>query len=399
MKNEAGRTLYKLFISIQVSLLALSCLTLLSGCLEEGSGNEDQTQVVADPNEVPEPPAPLTPPERTVCDPFSVGTSAQDRGLVGHLLYLTDDQPRYNRVQDYLDHGTPIQSTLYFDRLFIPTRAFDLGFYTQEGEIVLNQNDEAIYEYFALRLETQLSLAANEEPGWYQMAVLSDDGTVISEKEPDGTLTPLIENDGFTPTRMGCASKSIYLDQSTKKDVVISYFQGPRYHIALSVLWRPLPSGQQPEDAVSDIECGRSGNGRYFNSNKVPSEPTTKYYEMLTRGWKALTNENYYFPVQATNPCASVDPLLLTNFSLAGTTRTQVSVTWTTSLPASSQVEVKNVTTGVTQLSSVDGALKTSHSISFTGLSPNTLYSIKAISQAGDGQVTESSESAFRTPR
>ena len=397
MKSYVGRPLSRFFISIEVLFLFLLMGAFLTGCLDEGSGSEDATQVVADPGDVA--PPPLTSPERTVCDPFSVGSTAQDRGLVGHLLYLEDDQPRYTRIQDYLDHGQPIQSTLYFDQLYVPTRAFDLGFYTQQGELVTNNDDEAIYEYFALRLESQLTLAQNEAPGWYQMAVLSDDGAVLSAKKSDGSLETLIDNDGFTPTRMGCAMKSVYMDSDTKLPIVLSYFQGPRYHIALSVLWRPLPDGQDPNDPVMDIECGRRGNGRYFDSTKVPSEPTETYYSMLERGWKPLSNENYYFPVQASNPCAAPDPLLLTNFTINSSTRTEVTVSWNTSLPASSHVEILDVVGGVVFQSPLDSSLKTTHSVTYSGLSPNTLYSIKALSQSADGQTVESNESAFRTPR
>lgn len=397
MKSFAGRPLNQFFISIRVLLLCLSAMALLAGCLNEGSGSEDATQVVADPGVVDLPP--LTTPERTVCDPFSAGTSAQDRGLVGNLLYLTSDQPHYSRIDDYLQYGQPIQSTLYFDQIYVPTRAFDLGFYTQEGVLITNANDEAIYEYFALRLESQLSLAENEAEGWYQMAVLSDDGSRLSEKKEDGSLETIVDNDGFTPTRMACSVKSIYMTKDTKLPIVLSYFQGPRYHIALTVLWRPLPDGADPNDPASDIECGRSGNSRYFDSTKVPSEPTQTYYELLERKWKPLTNENYYFPVQASNPCATDSPLLLTNFSLASYTRTEVTVTWNTSLNSSSQIEVKNVLSGEVMTSSLDSTLVTAHSVTFAGLTANTLYSVKALSQSADGQVVESSESAFRTPR
>lgn len=399
MKIRSGRIILKIFTAIKVSLQSTLLLSLLTSCLDEGSGSEGPTQVVAEPGEVAPPPLPLTPPERTVCDPFDAGGSASNRGLIGNLLYLTDDQPRYQSVNDLIENGTPIQSTLYFDRLYVPTRAFDLGFYTQSGTLILNHNDQPIYEYFALRLESQLTLAANENPGWYQMAVLADDGAILSRKNPDGSLTEIVNNDGTHATRMGCATQSIYMDRNSKIPIVMAYHQGPRYHIALTVLWRPLPDGASPTDPVSDIECNQQGNARYFDSTQVPSAPTTRFYEMLERGWKPLDNENYYFPEQAANPCAEADPLLITNFSLVSVTRTQVSVSWSSSLPSNSQVQVKNVLTGAITLSAVDPNLVTAHSATVTGLLPNTLYSVQAISQSPDGQITHSSESAFRTAR
>lgn len=393
MKPLFGR--YQCFRGFSVVLIILFCL-VLNGCLTQETGTEAGTDVVSDPSDAP---PPFTTPERTICDPFNQGATARDRGILGTLLYLTDDQPRYTRAVDYIANGTPIESTLYFDKLFVPTRAFDLGFYTQDGRLILNQNDQPIYEYFALRLESQLTLGANEPAGWYQMALLSDDGARISLKNSDGSLTPIVDNDGTHATRMGCAMNSIYLDHNSKVPVVIEYYQGPRYHISLVVMWRPTPDGVDPTAAATDVECGRSGNGRYFNSTVVPSAPTTTYYDMLTRGWKPLDNENYYFPEQASNPCATEDPLLLTSFAITATTRTSVTVSWVTSLPATSRAEVKNVTTGAIISSPEDTTLKTSHTVTITGLTANTLYSVKGISVSQGGQTATSSESAFRTPR
>jgi len=360
-------------------------------------GSEGDTDVVGDPDEVPTPP--LTPPERTVCDPFNAGTSARDRGLIGNLVYLEDSQPRYTSARDYIMNGTPVQSTLYFDKLMIPTRAWDLGFYTQDGTLVLNHNDQPLYEYFGLRLESQLQLAPGEAPGWYQMAALSDDGSVLSLKENDGVLTPLINNDGTHPTRMGCASKAIYVDAGQKIPFVMEYYQGPRYHISMVVLWRPLPAGADPNAAVSDAECGRSGNGRYWDSTQVPSAPTTTYYELLTRGWKPLENQNYNFPEQAANPCAATNPLLITNFNTDSATQTSVTVSWITNQPATTKAQVKNVMTGAIIESVEDTVLKTNHTATVTGLSANTLYAVKGISTIPGQQSAMSDERAFRTPR
>lgn len=396
MKALVGRLQNKGFKTAFLVSLIISQLALNTGCIVEGSGEEAGTDVVADPGSVL---PPLTTPERTVCDPFNAGATARDRGLVGNLIYLTDDQPRYTRVRDYIDNGTPIQSTLYFDKLFVPTRAFDLGFYTQDGRLVVNQNDEPIYEYFGLRLESQIMLGAAEEAGWYQFALLSDDGSIMSIKNADGSQTTLVDNDGTHSTRMGCAAKAVYLNQGDKMPVVLEYYQGPRYHISLVVLKRKLESSEDPNAPAMDVQCGRQGNSMYFNSTVVPSAIQPTYYDMLTRGWKALDNENYYFPEQASNPCATEDPLLLTSFVITGSTRTSVTVSWNTSLPATTRAEVKNVTSGVIISSPEDTILKTSHTVTITGLTANTLYAVKGISKSSGGQTVSSTESAFRTPR
>lgn len=398
MKELVGRTQNKRALShIRFIVSTLAFSLILAGCLTEGSGSEGDTDVVGDPSEVL---PPLTTPEQTICDPFNAGISARDRGLIGHLVYLTDDQPRYTSARDYVENGTPVQSTLYFDKLFIPTRKFDLGFYTQDGQLILNHKDEPLYEYFGVRLESQLRLAPGEPAGYYELALLSDDGSILYQKDTDnGQLTPLVNNDGTHPTRMGCGTKAIYMDEHVKLPVVLEYYQGPRYHISMVAMWRPIQEGQDPNNLTLDEQCGREGNDMYFNYNKVPSEPKATYYELLTRGWKPLENANYYFPEQASNPCGAQDPLLISNFQIISSTQVAVTVSWQTNLPSTTKAEVKNVVSGVITSSDEDLTLKTSHTVTVTGLTPNTLYAVKAISTVPGAQSAISDERAFRTSR
>lgn len=379
--------------------IVIMCALALSlpGCLTEGTGTEGGTTVVAGPDDVPGPP--LTSPEHTICDPFNAGTSARDKGLIGNLVYLTDDQPRYSSARDYVDNGVPVQSTLYFDKLFVPTRSWDLGFYTQAGELVLNHNNEPLYEYFGLHLESELMLAPGEAPGWYQFAILSDDGATMDLRDNEGVLTPIVNNDGVHPTRMGCSMRSVYLDSTSRVPFVLNYYQGPRYHISMVLMMRPVPEGVDPMAAASDVECGRSGNSRYFNYNVVPSEPTATYYDLLTRGWKPLENQNYHFPESAENPCAPADPLIISNFVIQSTTQVSVTVSWETSEPSTSKVSIKNVSTGVTVETAEDPALVTYHVVTVPGLTANTLYAVRGISAVPGVKSSISDERAFRTPR
>lgn len=383
-------------VKLSLSLASFFVLSANVGCITDGSGTEGDTQAVLTPSEVL---PPLTTPERTVCDPFNVGNSARDRGLVANLVYLTDSQPRYSSAHDYILNGTPIQSTLYFDKLMIPTRRFDLGFVTQQGQLVLNQNSQPLYEYFGLRIESHLQLAEGEAPGWYQLSVLSDDGATLSMKNADGSMSTLIDNDGVHATRMGCASKAVYVGTGTKIPVVLEYYQGPRYHISLVAMWRPLPAGADPNAPVSDTQCGRQGNSMYFDFNQVPSTPTATYYEMLTRGWKPLSNENYSFPAQASNPCATAEPIFITNFQAVQVQRTSITVSWKTNIPTTTQARIKNVATGQFWYSPLDSNLTTDHTVTFDSLSPFTLYALTAQSTSPEGQIAESEEIATRTLR
>ncbi|MEQ1721627.1 MAG: hypothetical protein ABL930_00535 [Pseudobdellovibrio sp.] len=84
-------------------------LFIISGCLLDGTetGTESGSTVVSDPN----PPENPTDPVRNICDPFQTNSpQARDRGLVGNLLYLTDDQPRYNNITDIINNAAPIST-------------------------------------------------------------------------------------------------------------------------------------------------------------------------------------------------------------------------------------------------------------------------------------------------
>ena len=88
----------------------------LTGCLGELTGSESGSTVVGAPN-----PSGTFDASRTVCDPFKTNSQqARDRGLVGNLVYLTNDQPRYSNVEDYVNHAVVAPVTIYLDRLYTP---------------------------------------------------------------------------------------------------------------------------------------------------------------------------------------------------------------------------------------------------------------------------------------
>jgi hypothetical protein len=166
------------------------------------------------------------------------------------------------------------------------------------------------------------------------------------------------------------------------------------------MMMRPLPTGDDPEVPVLDVECGKEGNSRYFDSTQTPVKTQTKFYELLSRGWKVLENENYYFPSQASNPCVPAEETLFINsYVVSSVTRNAVSLSWNTNIGASSQIEYKNIATGAILTTSEVAGPNTSHTVTVTGLTANTLYSFKAISRTASGQIASSDEKALRTPR
>lgn len=442
MKNSTLR------ISSIISLFVF--LSLVIGCTSQsGSGTESGTTVHSDPNNLPQ-----FNPTRMVCDPFQTNSQqARDRGLVGNLVYLTNDQigspNQFSTIDDYINFAVLAPVTIYLDRLYTPPRPFNLGFYTRSGDLVKTENGDTIYKNFGIRMTSQLQLAENENPGYYQLALIASTGGRIKTIDSSGTEKIIVstekkhdsDNSSFgyhendeedhddksngsdeddddsedAEAKVVCADEPIYLDHNTKIPAIVEYYQGKSQHISLIAMWRPWPgpdNSSQSKDEDEDEDdnddhdknrkdfCHRSVKSLFKYSSTAPATPKDQYYEMLANNWKVLENENYKFPEQDLNPCLPTEePLAITGFSITNITRNSVTLTWTTNIPATSQGESKVVSTGVVTTSNLDMALVQNHSITITGLAPNTLYAVRSLSTTTSGQSAFSDERAFRTPR
>ena len=100
--------------------------------------------------------------------------------------------------------------------------------------------------------------------------------------------------------------------------------------------------------------------------------------------------------------CATGDPNgpapVITNIVIGGVTNISATVTWTTDIQATSQLEVTEALTGVTFLTAVDTNLTTSHSVTATNLKINTIYFVRVYSD-GNCQEVVSAARIFRTLR
>lgn len=93
------------------------------------------------------------------------------------------------------------------------------------------------------------------------------------------------------------------------------------------------------------------------------------------------------------------ETVVISDVQFLETTTTSTIVRWKTNIPATTQVEYKNVLTGETFLTPLDTTLTIEHGASISDLSPNTLYELRLISMAEQGQVTTSQAYKFRTQR
>jgi hypothetical protein len=238
-----------------------------------------------------------------VCSPFNLdenlfnqypGLTLQS-GLEGELFYLEDDQPRYSSVRDVIENGTKVDTRVFFNDIDVPTQMWDRGFETETGELLTNGNEEVLYEYFGLKIESKIKISEQDTLGEKQLAVISDDGFILSmlgQKE-DGSLgmVPFLDNDGVHPSKMKCADEPIEINSPQDRlPFEALYHQGPRYHISMVLMWRDWPEN---EADVQDPLCGQSGNSKFFDPTQNPPVEQQAFQDLKDRGWKVLTPENY----------------------------------------------------------------------------------------------------------
>lgn len=313
---------------------------------------------------------------KLVCDPFD-GNSPTDmtQGLHARLTYLSSQQPRYQSVEKMLSSGKQSGQELFFSEVVVPTRLFTMGFPKESGGIVQTDDGTDLVEYFAIELEGGVRLGPDDLEGEYQLALLSDDGSIMSVAEDDGEYRVVVNNDGDHPTKMGCGSTLEFTNQTQYK-VKFKYYQGPKYHISMIPMWRRVSS-----ETVAEPNCGKEGNSMYFDYDNN-SKPQKAYKDMLARGWRPITKDNYMIPRDVGyNPCVDAEPPVISGLHVEALLGGGVTVRWTTNIPATSQV--RYLVTGSPQseqLTSSDNILRTEHEVTIFSLVSDTNYTVQAIS-------------------
>ncbi len=316
---------------------------------------------------------------KLVCDPFGGGGSNIDTGIKASLYYLNDNQPRYNQVSDYINYGQRADQFIFFSQINVPTRRFDTGFPLETGGTIKvdkgSGTPEALYEYFAIRYSTVISLGPDDDEGEYELALLSDDGAVWKIRGSDGNYEVAVNNDGDHPTKMGCSTYRLNMTRSTQKLVQLDYYQGPRFHISVIPMWRKV----QPGQVSPDPQCGQSGNNMYFD--EFTSQPKSAYNGLLARGWKPLNAANYSLPESAIfNPCAEGINPVITNFVVEDNYDGVVIARWTTDIPATSQVRFVEAGSSSEALTESDNILRTEHEVYVNMLKPGLTYTFQGVS-------------------
>ena len=317
---------------------------------------------------------------KVVCDPLGGGTPvAYDQGLHAQLFSLKSGAPVPHNVGQMVGAGALSTQDLFFSQIFVPTRLFNEGFPTQTGGLIQNDAGQTLIEYFGLRFEGGLRLGDQEDEGDYELALLSDDGAILSVSTPgaESGFTTVVQNDGDHPTQMGCG-QTLTMTHGSQFNLRLDYYQGPRYHIALIPMWRKVSAG-----GASEPLCGQSGNALFFDYNNH-SAPLPAYSDLLARGWKPLTQDNFRIPDSASyNPCATGTVPVISSFQAAATGEGYAHVTWTTDIPSTTQVLYTDLATSIETMTTANNLLTTAHSV-FVPMAYGHSYNMQGVSISAD---------------
>ena len=185
----------------------------------------------------------------------------------------------------------PLTSEIFLEKVSVPTRAFTTGFPTLSGALVKDSEGEDLIEYFGLDIESEIVMESGASPTVKEWALLADDGVRLSLAG-----SPVAFSAGVHPTRLVCGTQAIPLIAGQNIPLRLQYFQGPRHHIALTLLWRDAAISAEPL-------CGAQGNTFWFDDQ---SQPTLQYQSLLQRGWEPVPAAHFQVPDSSSfNPCRS----------------------------------------------------------------------------------------------
>jgi hypothetical protein len=160
---------------------------------------------------------------------FEECADTPDRAMVADVYRL----PKGSDSVHAMDRRKPIKRVC-LAQLDITPRSFREGFPGMDGLI----------EWFGLDIRFTVKIA---EPGMWDLALMSDDGAILSIDD-----TEVINNDGlhgpvgaYARVRLAAGARRFR----------VRYFQGPREHIALVLVWRR--AGEKELQYISQEVLGR----------------------------------------------------------------------------------------------------------------------------------------------
>lgn len=256
---------------------------------------------------------PPAPSDKDICDPLKDET---EEILLGHGLVgkLYDGAPnKIEHFSDLLTKGTPVDGLIYMSKLNIPTRKFDKGFPREDGSMVMNNMGQILHEYFGIEFTGQLELQPGDEAGYYEVGLLADDGVILDIQSANESVS-IISGDHYTPTKFFCSNSLVRMEPGKSVPIRLRYFQGPRYHVALIMIWRKVQSldgetamliKNQLKQPLKETRCGIAGNNFFFDPESN-SHPQMEYLDLLDPTkrvvpWEVVKHKNFRLPAGYSN--------------------------------------------------------------------------------------------------
>ena len=302
-------TRYTLIISAAIAVTTLAVFNNCGQVKFNSANNTANEQTTPPPTAQGNPSTPTPPP--VVCSPFGgSGTAAANQGLEAQNVYYVDQTQipsgdsasTYiaNEIQNSVENllnpagittssGAPlILSTavnIFLPDINYPDMYFTEGFVNAAtGQALQDQNGNTLTSYFGFRLRSQF-VAGNWPAGDYQIAVLSDDGSILTMTggASDGSDFA-INDDGFHSMRMGCSTQTVHITSTSNIPLTFDYMQGPPVTIGMILLYRPVSIAGTAQDPL----CGQGGgDDSYFfldHNGSTPLNPSVPQppYQQLT---------------------------------------------------------------------------------------------------------------------
>lgn len=204
-------------------------------------------------------------------------------------------------VNMLISKGYTSDTYILMQRVSTPAISFSGGFQMEDGSVIKDAQGKTLIEAFALDLKGKLKLGPGMQEGLYEIATLSDDGSILElDTNGDGQYDFTLNSDGLQSPKLSCLTKAFTLNESSRLPLRLRYYQGPRQTIALTLVMRKISSVQ---DAGKDIGCGVSdGAGVYWfggissDVNYKPEYNNSPFGDLLRRGWFVPPKEAFALP-------------------------------------------------------------------------------------------------------
>jgi len=253
----------------------------------------------------------------TSCNPFG-GVTTPGQGLLAKGIYYVEqsqlpagedpDTVISNSVLNFFTPNPLIgvnNINIVLPYINFPAMYFSQGFSDGSGTAVTDSAGNVLTSYFGFSA-TSTFVPGSLPPGDYQIASLTDDGSVLTIKGGQANGSDfVISNDGTHSMQMGCTTSLLHVTANSSYPLTFDYFQGPPITIGLMLMYRPVPTGN-----TQDSLCGKGAQSdSYFfldhdaNNNPITSIPQAPYNQLLADGWQPLEGSNYQLPASAQTAC------------------------------------------------------------------------------------------------